>query len=333
MSDVAERAGVSLKSVSRVVNGERHVRPELAARVQRAVAELGYLPDRRARDLAARPSSGRLIGFVQVDAGNPFFAAVYRGLEDVTRERGFVIIAGSTDADPAREAALVGTLAEFRVEGLVIAAAEGQDDVLRREIDRGTPVVCVDRVLPDLCCDTVVSSNRDSTRAAVRHLRDTGHRRIAFLGGDQAVWTAAERRAGYREALEASGIEVDPDLEVLDVDDVERAASATRKLLAGAAPPTALFTAQDRITAGAVTALHDLGRQHDIALFGYDDIPFSAQLSPSVAVAAQDPYEMGRRAAGLLLDRLAGTGPAQPVRSVVPAPLRHRESGSIRPTS
>lgn len=331
MRDVATRAGVSLKSVSRVVNAEEHVSADLAARVRRAITELGYRPDRRARDLAAAPNTGKLVGFIQVDAANPFFAAVNRGLEDGLREGGLMVITGSTDADPTREAALVEALIEFRVEGLVVAAAEGSDDLLRLEIEHGTPVVCVDRLLPGAPCDVVVSSNRDSTRSAVTHLCDIGHRRIGFLGGNQEIWTARERLAGYREALSATGRDEDPDLEVVDVDAVDRAAEATRHLLAAAHPPTAIFSAQDRITIGAVTALHDLGRQHDVALFGFDEIPFSEQLSPAVAVVAQNPYEMGSCAGKLLLDRLFDRSMTKPRRVVIDAPLRHRQSGDIRP--
>jgi LacI family transcriptional regulator len=330
MSDVAARAGVSLKTVSRVVNAEPHVSADLDARVRRAIAELNYRPDRRARDLAAT-SAGRLIGFVQADAANPFFALVHRGLEDATRERGVLVLSGSTDADPGREATLVETLIEFRVEGLVIAVAEGSDDLLLREIDEGTPVVCVDRLLPGTPCDVVVSDNRSSTRAAVTHLHKIGHRRIAFLGGDQAVWTARERLGGYREALHEAGSGPDAGLEIVDVGDVARAAEATQRLLAGVRPPTAIFAAQDRITIGAVAALHDLGLHHEIALFGFDEIPFAEQLSPSVAVIAQDPYEMGRRAGQLLLDRMSGGPRRETSRTVVDAPLRYRQSGDIKP--
>lgn len=331
MGDVAARAGVSLKSVSRVVNAEQHVSADLADRVRRAISELGYRPDRRARDLAAAPASGRLIGYVQVDAANPFFAAVYRGLEDATRTRRSLIIAGSTDADPQRETELIETLIESRVDGLVIAAAEGSDELLRREIAHGTPVVCVDRLLANAPCDTVVSSNRDSTRAAIVHLRELGHVRIAFLGGDQRIWTATERLAGYREALRNTGVDLDPALEIVDVGDVARAAQATRRLLAAQHPPTAIFTAQDRITTGSITTLHELGRQHDIALFGFDEIPFSEQLDPSVSVVAQHPYEMGRRAGHLLLGRLTNRSSTTPVQTVVEAALRHRRSGDIVP--
>lgn len=329
MLDVATEAGVSLKTVSRVVNAEPHVSADVAARVRRAIGDLGYRPDRRARDLASSASSDRLVGFVQVDTGNSFFAAVYRGLEDATRDHGVLLLTGSTDGDPDREQALLEALIEFRVEGVVVAAAEGDDALLRREIAVGTPVVCVDRLLPGIECDTVVSTNRTGTRAAVAGLHDRGHRRVGFLGGNQQVWTARERLAGYREARRDAGLPPDAALEVTGVDEPGRAADATRRLLAGAAPPTALFTAQDRITVGAVTALHELGRQHDVALIGFDEVPFAEQLEPAIAVVAQDPYLMGRHAGRLLLDRMQGDAPDRGVRVVVDAPLRLRASGTI----
>lgn len=331
MGDVASRAGVSLKSVSRVVNAEAHVSPALADRVRHAIAELGYRPDRRARDLAGGPSTGRLVGLVQEDAANPFFGLVYRGVEDATRELGILVVAASTDGDPVREAVVVEALVESRVAGLVVVVAEGSDELLRQEVAHGTPVVCVDRVLTDAPCDTVVSSNRESTRAAVEHLSRGGHRRVGFLGGDQRVWTARERLAGYQEALRAAGLDHDPALAVTGAGETGLAAEATRRLLALPRPPTAIFAAQDRITIGAVTALHDLGRQQDIALFGFDEIPFAEQLDPPVSVVAQDPYEMGHRAGRMLLERLSGRAPTQARRVVVTARLHHRESGDISP--
>lgn len=329
MGDVAARAGVSLKSVSRVVNRDRHVSPELAARVQQAIAELAFRPDRRARDLAAG-APGTLIGFIQVDPANPFFGAALRGLEDVTRPAGLLILAASTDAEPGRESDVVATLVDARVDGLVVAAAEGSDELLRSEIAHGTPVVCIDRQLGGEECDTVVADNRRGTRAAVAHLASIGHRRIGFLGGNPAVWTAAERRAGYREALLAAGIDPDPGLEVMGVDDAASAAAASRRLLAGPSAPTALFAAQDRIAQGAVVALHELRRADDIALFCFDELPFAEQLRPSVSVVAQEPARMGRTAGRLLLDRLAD-GTTAPRRVVTPVQLRHRGSGDIRP--
>ena len=331
MGDVAARAGVSLKTVSRVVNGERHVTPAVADRVARAIVELGYRPDRRARDLASAPNSGRLVGFVQADAANPFFAAVSRGIEDATADRGLVVLSGSTDAEVEREESLIHTLVEFRVEGLVVAAAIGSDDLLALEVAQGTPVVCVDRVVPGLAADVVVSENMATTQEAVTHLLTRGHRRIAFLGGNQRVWTAQQRLAGYREAFAAAGRPVEESLVVLDVDMPDLAAAAVHDLLSRDDPPTALLTAQDRITTGAVRALHRAGRQHDVALFGFDDVPFAEQLQPSLSLIVQRPYEMGRRAGELLVGRLADRPGPPPRHVVMDAPLHHRASGDIRP--
>jgi LacI family transcriptional regulator len=332
MSDVAAHAGVSLKSVSRVLNGEAHVTPALAERVRAAVADLGYRPDGHARRLAREAGRSRLWGYVQVDAANPFFSSVHRGLEDVALEHGLTILAGSTDADPERESRLLASLVEWRVEGLVIAAAEGADAVLREEVAHGTPLVCVDRVLDDLTCDTVVSDNRGSTASAVGHLLERGHRRVAFVGGDTAVWTAAERLAGYREAMAAHGVPVDERLVLTDVPDAAAAERAVEALLQGRPRPTAIFAAQDLLCAGTLRALHRLGMAQRVALFGFDEIPFADLLQPSVSVVAQQPYEMGRRAGELLLRRIAeGTPPGAPVFEVVPTSLRHRASGDIRP--
>ncbi|MFP4634829.1 MAG: LacI family DNA-binding transcriptional regulator [Nitriliruptoraceae bacterium] len=326
LADVAERAGVSSKSVSRVVNGEAHVRPELAARIRAAIDELGYRPDHRARDLASGPAV-RSVGYVQVDAANPFFAAVYRGLEDVLGAQGILLVAGSTDASPARERELLQALIDFRVGGLIVAAAEGSDELLAREITYGTPLVCVDRVMAEPACDTVVSSNRASMRRAVEHLLSRRHERIAFMGGRPEVWTASERLEGYREAVAAAGV---PAWEITGVDQVEAADHATRGLLDTPSPPTALVTGQDRITTGAIAALHAMGREHEVALFGFDELPFTEQLQPSISVVAQDPRYMGARAAQLLLSQIAEPGRA-PELVVVEAPLIHRASGDIPP--
>lgn len=334
LADVAAAANVSAKSVSRVVNGEPHVSPELAARVREAVRELGYRPDRRARQLASGRHT-RLVGFVLVDTANPFFAAVARGLDDVAQGSDTLVISGSTDADPNREAALIETLVELRVDGLVVAAAEGNNDLLRREIQMGTEVVLVDRVMPDLDADTIVTDNRSSTRAAVLHLLDLGHRDIAYLGGNPAVWTARERHAGFREAFAERGLAPPhPDLEVLEVGAEAPAAAATRRLLGSAHPaPTAFVAGQDRITMGVVRALHEQGRHHDVAVIGFDEVPAADLVEPSVAVIAQDPYEMGRRAGQCLVERLAGTRTGDPEMLVVPAELRLRQSAHIRPAT
>jgi LacI family transcriptional regulator len=329
MADVAAHAGVSLKSVSRVVNREPHVSEALAARVQSAIDQLGFRRDGSARQLAMA-DSGRLLGYVQVDAANPFFGAVSRGIEDVTRAAGYLVMTGSTDADPGREALLIETLIEARVAGIVVAAAQGGDDLLRDEVQHGTALVCVDRRLTGAEVTTVTSDNREATARAVSHLIRRGHRRISYLGGDPRVWTAQERHAGYLDAVAGAGLGLDPSLVVRGVDDHDRAVAATRRVLASEQPPTAIVAGQDRIGTGAIAALHDLGRHHDVALIVFDAVPMADLLDPPVACIEQDPLEMGRVAARALLAQLDGTLPGQRT-DVVATRFVDRASASIVP--
>jgi LacI family transcriptional regulator len=329
MADVATHAGVSLKSVSRVVNREPHVSEALATRVQAAIEQLGFRRDGSARQLAMA-ASGRLLGYVQVDASNAFFGAVSRGIEDVTRPGGYLVMTGSTDADPGQEALLIETLIEARVAGIIVAAAQGGDDLLREEVRHGTAIVCVDRSLAGEEVTTVTSDNREATARAVALLIDRGHRRIAYLGGDERVWTAQERHAGYLEAVTAAGVELDPSLVILGVGDHDRAAAAARQLLQAAHPPTAIVAGQDRIGTGAIAALHDVGLQHDVALIVFDAVPMADLLDPPVACITQDPLEMGRVAARSLLAQLDGTG-ASPQTLVVPTGFVDRASAAIPP--
>ncbi|HKJ55343.1 MAG TPA: LacI family DNA-binding transcriptional regulator, partial [Nitriliruptoraceae bacterium] len=199
LDDVARLADVSARSVSRVVNDEPRVSEHLRTTVLSAIDTLGYRPDRRARMLASGHRS-QLIGYVQANAANPFFAGVSRGLDDAVRATGHLVVSGSTDTDAEREHELIEALMELRVDGLVIAGTVGDDEKVRREVEAGTQIVCVDRIAEGLEVDTVVSDNRAGVQLAVGHLWDQGHRSIAFLGGFTDLWIADERLAGYTQA-------------------------------------------------------------------------------------------------------------------------------------
>jgi LacI family transcriptional regulator len=330
MKDVAAVAGVSLATVSRVVNGSDDVRPDLALRVHDAVEVLGYRRDLTASMLRRTDRLSATIGLVIEDVANPFFSAMHRGVEDVARARGVLTFVGSSDEDPERERELVEAFAARGVDGLVIVPCSSDQSYLLRERDAGTALVFADRPPRFVDADAVVTDNAGGARAAVEHLLDAGHRRIALLGDRASVFTAIERRRGYHEALAAAGIAADPALERAGLDHGEAAELAVRDVLAADDPPTALFTAQNLITIWAAHVLRERGLQHDVAVVGFDDVSLADLVEPGITVVRQDPVALGSHAAELLFSRLAGfDGESRLV--VLPTQLVVRGSGEIMP--
>lgn len=328
MRDVAALAGVSIKTVSRVVNREPGVSPELASRVLDAVALLGYRHNLTASSLRRADQKTATIGLLLDDSSNPFSSELLRAIEDVAWERGTLALAGSSDEDPDRQRELLHALVSRRVDGLIAVPASGNQSNLLRERLLGRPMVLVDRPAPE--ADSVTVDNRAGAARALRHLVAHGHRRVAFLGDLRSLWTATERYAGYVEGLAAEGIALDPHLVVMDVRGVDAAERAVSALLSSAEPPTALLTGQNLITIGAIHALQRLGLQHRVALVGFDDFPLADLLDLRVSVVAQDPTAIGRAAAELLFARLDGDR-RPPQQVVVPTRLIARGSGELRP--
>jgi LacI family transcriptional regulator len=330
MRDVAARAGVSLKTVSRVVNREAGVSDLLAEKVRVAAEELNFQLNAGARNL--RRSDGRTgtIGLLLENVANPFSSAVHRAVEDVARRRGVAVLAGSLDETPQRERELVATFTSRRVDGLVLMPAGNDHAYLVPEQRAGTALVFVDRAPGRLDADVVLTDNREGTTVGVAHLLDRGHERIGFLGDLARIATATERYDGYVEALRAAGRPVPADLVARDAATVEAADAAATDMLTRPDAPTALFTAQNLVTIGAVKALRRLGRQHEVALVGFDDFLLGDLLDPPVTVIAQDPDAIGRVAAEQLFRRIDGdTGPFTV--QVVPTHLIVRGSGEIPP--
>jgi LacI family transcriptional regulator len=325
MRDVAALAGVSLKTVSRVVNREPGVSPELASRVLDAVALLGYRHNLTASSLRRADQKTATIGLLLEDISNPFSSGLHRAIEDVAREHGTLVLASSSDEDPDRQRELLHALVSRRVDGLIAVPASGNQSSLLSERRLGRPMVLVDRPAPE--ADSVIVDNRAGATRALRHLVAHGHRRVAFLGDLRSLWTATERHAGYIEGLAAEGITLDPRLVVMDVRGVDTAERAG--LLAAPEPPTALLTGQNLITIGAIHALQRLGLQQRIALLSFDDFPLADLLVPRVSVVAQDPTAIGRTAAELLFARLDGDR-RPPRHVVVPTRLIARGSGELR---
>ncbi|WP_028068114.1 LacI family DNA-binding transcriptional regulator [Solirubrobacter soli] len=328
MKEVARVADVSLATVSRVVNGTGDVRPDLAERVHEAVRLLGYRRDLTASTLRRADRHSASIGLIIEDVSNPFFSAVHRGVEDVARSRDVLTFVGSSDEDADRERELAEAFGARGVDGLVIVPCAGDQSYLMRDHRAGTALVFVDRPPRYMPGDAVVSDNAGGARTAVEHLLAAGHRRIAFLGDRSSVFTATERRDGYRQALAGAGLAPDPELERTELVDSDLAEAATHELMLSANRPTALFTGQNLITIGAIRALRALGIQRRVALAGFDDVVLGDLVDPGITVIAQDPYELGRRAGELLFARLGGLETAER-REVVPTRLIARGSGEI----
>lgn len=330
MRDVAALAGVSLKTVSRVVNEAPTVDAGLAARVRRAAAQLNYRHNMTASNLRRGDRRSFMIGLMLEDMANPYSSVIYRAVEDAARARGVGVLAGSLDEDPARERELAATLVARRVDGLIIVPAGREHSYLRGEQDMGTAVVFVDRPPLLLGADAVMADNTAGAAAATAHLVRAGHRRIAFLGDLTTIATAADRYAGYRQVLAQAGLPAEAALECHDLHTAEAAQAAAAALLSAPDPPTALFSAQNLITLGTVRALRAARAQHTTALVGFDDLPLADLLDPPVTVVAQDAHAIGTLAARILFTRIDGdTTP--PRTHIVPTTLIPRGSGEIPP--
>ncbi|MGW2401266.1 LacI family DNA-binding transcriptional regulator [Kitasatospora sp. NPDC001664] len=324
MKDVAAAAGVGLKTVSRVVNGERGVTEETAARVREAITALGF----RRNDGARLLRTGRTasVGLLLEDIADPFSAALTRAVEEVVRAEGSLLFTGSSGEDPERERELALAFCARRVDGLIVVPAGDDHRYLLPETESGTPVVFLDRPAAGIEADAVLSDNAGGARDGVAHLIRHGHRRIGFVGDQPHLHTAAERLHGYREAMAAAGLTVDQRWIESGTSDPARVAAAVARLTGGPEPVTALFTANNRIT---LAALHHLPPRPP-ALLGFDDLELADLLSPGLTVVAQDPPALGAAAARALFDRLAGdSSPAR--RTILPTCLVPRGSAERPP--
>jgi LacI family transcriptional regulator len=321
MNDVARSAGVSLKTVSRVVNGETTVDPALAARVREAVASLHYRPNLGASMLRRNDHRTRTIGLLLAEVGTPFSALLHRAVEDAARARGLHVLTAGLNEEPDRERELAQAFAQRQTDGLILAPTGPDQGHL--EAFTGMPVVFVDRPAVGIGGDTVTATNVAGAAGAVRHLIAHGHRRIAYLGDHQRLATARDRHHGYLRALGGQAGPV-----VHDLHDQAAAERATISVLRRPEPPSAIFAGQSMITIGVLRALRRLGRHRSVALVGFDDFPLADLLEPAVTVVAQDPARMGRTAAGALFERIDGRdSPPREIR--VPTTLIPRGSGEI----
>lgn len=330
MRDVAALAGVSLKTVSRVVNDEPGVSPDVRERVTAAVQRLDYRPNLAASNLRRTGARSGLVGALVQDLSNSFSASLLRALEDAARRRGTAVLAASLDEETHREEELVHDLVTRRVDGLVIMPASERQDYLLSELRTGTPVVFVDRPPRGVDADSVTADNFGGTRTGVEHLLAQGHRRIAALLDLERIPTAARRHEGFDAAFADRGLRADPRLVVPNLRSTDEATEVMHSLLSLDDPPTAVFTGRNILSIGAVRALAERGMRREVALVGFDDFPLADLLDPPLTVIRQDVHRIGRTVADMLFERIDGN--ASSARHVVIQPtLVVRGSGEIPP--
>lgn len=324
--DVAQRAGVSTMTVSRVINNAGYVSPETRTRVQAAIAELGYVPNSLARSLRSKRT--KTLALVLTDITNPFFTTLARGVEDVASDHGFNVIFCNTDESEREQEEYLTVLVQKQVDGVLLVPARSAPEPIAFLQQQGIAVVVLDRRVPGVAVDVIRGESECAAVHLTQLLLDLGHRRIAMLSGPVDVSTAQDRVAGYRRAYAAAGQNPPADLTFTDAYTVAGGRRMAGRALAVPARPTALFAANNFIAIGAFHVLREQGLQvpEDISLVAFDDLPPTIMLEPFLTVATQPADEMGRRATELLLARLQAKEPPSPQEIVLPTPVIRRRS-------
>lgn len=326
-------AGVHPSTVARVLNDDPHQRvsAEVRQRILALASEQGYQPNHLARSLRTKRSA--VVGALIPDIANPFFALLFRGIEDALAEREYSVILANTDDDRTREARGVAMLRGRQVDGLILATARRCDPTIERLMAEHVPLVLVNRHTDVVTPFAVVPADYDGAGMAVAHLVELGHRRIAHIAGSGEMSTGATRRQGYLDALGRHGIAFDPALLVEGSFRDSGGYAAMRQLLALPEPPTAVFAVNDLAAAGAIRAIRETGRDvpRDISLVGFNDLSTVASTSPNLTTVQLPLHMMGMAAARRLLARIMGErDPSEPL--TVPVTLIVRESSGRVPS-
>jgi LacI family transcriptional regulator len=330
--DVAQRAGVSTMTVSRVLNNSGYVSQDARARVEAAITDLGYVPN--TIGLSLRFKQTKTLALVLTDITNPFFTTVARGVEDAASDRGYTVIVCNTDESESEQARYLNILLQKRTDGVILVPACSAPEPVEWLRSRGMPVVVLDRRVPGAQVDIVRCDSEEGGYRLTKLLLELGHRRIAMLTGPLQVSTAQERANGYKAALYEAGIQPDESLIMSGHFTIDGGGELLRRAIALDPRPTAAFAANNFIAIGAYRALREAGLRvpEDMALVSFDDLPEQMVLDPILTVAAQPAYEMGKRSTELLFARLADPE-ADPQEIVLPTEIIVRRSSGGHVTS
>jgi LacI family transcriptional regulator len=331
LNDVAKRAGVSPMTVSRVINNSGYIHLKTRARVEQAIADLGYVPNALARSLRFKQT--KTLALVITDITNPFFTTIARGVEDVASEQGFSVIFCNTDESRDEEAKYLNVLVQKQVDGVLLVPAYCSAESVWFLQERGIPFVVLDRRIPDVEVDLVRCDSEQGAYLLIQHLVGLGHERIAALTGPRELTTAVDRAAGYTRALEENGLH-----RSISICYGEYTAASGRQMaqeaLARTPRPTALFAANNFIAVGALRAIRAAGLRvpEDISVVAFDDFPDAILIEPFLTVVTQPAYDIGRQATALLINRLSGQAEAAPQEIILPTQLIVRRSSSAPAT-
>ncbi|HEV2273140.1 MAG TPA: LacI family DNA-binding transcriptional regulator [Acidobacteriaceae bacterium] len=305
--EVAKRASVSTATVSNVIRGTQRVSAALQERVHKAIRELDYYPNELARSLKIKQT--RMLGMVLPDITNPFFPEIMRGAEDTAFARGYLLLTANTDEQMERERRIVSALRSYRVDGILLASAPGKNNGhIQRMMEAGVSVVCIDRATSGIKADSVLVDNVRGARECVRHLIGAGYREIAVITGALELQTGRERLKGYEEALREAGIPVSKRL-ILEGDFRDESGYRLgKKLLAERERPSAVFVCNGVMALGLLRALAEMKVRcpEDIGIATFADVAIDRTLHPHLTAVVQPSYEIGVRAAGILMDRVEG---------------------------
>ena len=308
LQEVAKHAGVSRATASLVVRGSPNISKETREKVLKSIKELGYIYDRVAANLRSHQSS--TVGLIITEIGNPFFSELLVGVHEALDKEGYTVILGTTFDSPDKQDALLATMLEYRVGGVIMSPVPGSSpDMVERLKQWGIPVILVARkMLSEEPFDYVGIDNVAAGRIAAEHLIEQGHRRIAFLGGfsNSSVWT--DRKKGFCEAIEQAGLEMDESLFVQSPATRQGGIEAIKRVMQHPQPPTGVFCYNDVVASGVMLGLKEQGivPGKDVAVVGFDNIPESAVFSPSLTTIAAFPDRLGAKAADLLHRRMKG---------------------------
>lgn len=306
LKDVAKKAGVSIATVSRALNYPNKVDSTTLNRINKVIKEVNYKPNRVAQRLRIKGGNRKIIGLLVPDIQNPFYVEVVRGVEDYAYSRNYALLMSNFAQSKEKEKMYLDIMKSESVDGLIVAPYDAHDAEVIALIKEGIPTVCVDRGLADVKVDTVLVDNENGAFEAVELLIMKGHKRIAYIGGLPTIPTSQQRKDGYVKAISKNNIKVDEKLIRFGDSKKESGSQIAKELLKMRNPPTAIFAGNNLITLGTLETIHLLGLAipKDIAIIGFDDMPWAISLNPPLTAVRQPGYEIGKQAAGLLYQRI-----------------------------